>query len=67
MGNSLTDLGAEGKASTARSSVVDLDGKEEEMKLDKSIEIKYLRGGKTARNIVTADFGEPKLVCCYLE
>jgi len=67
MGSSLSNLGAEGKVFTNHSSVVNPDGRVEEMKLDENVEIKYLRGGKTARNIVAADFGEPKLISCYLK
>ena len=31
-----------------------------EQKIDRSIEIKFIRGAKKTRNVVTTDFGEPK-------
>lgn len=59
MGSSLSEMESEGKETGTRCSVVESDGRTEDMKSEENVDIRYLRGNQTARNIVTADFGEP--------
>lgn len=62
MGNNLLDGEGDAKTTTTRSSVVEASDRTEDMKSVDNIEIKYLRGNKTGKNSIPADFGEPKFV-----